>query len=88
MQQILKPLPSFIECLIIPLCEVGDLIPQTCRFARWEELDEEGPSKRIPHGDTSQRQRMQPSSCLIPSEKENNSGRMASVETSLSFAHL
>jgi len=26
-QQIFKPLPSFIECLIIPLSEVDDLIP-------------------------------------------------------------
>jgi len=66
MQQILKLLPSLIEHLIIPLCEVGDMIPQTCYFTQWEELGEESSIKLIPRGDTSQRQKMQPSSSLIP----------------------
>jgi len=33
LQQVFEPLPSLIECLIILLGKVGDLVPQTCRFA-------------------------------------------------------
>jgi len=48
------------------LSKVGDLISQTCNFTPWEELGEQRSSKLISRGDTSQWQRMQPSSFLIP----------------------
>jgi len=43
--------PSLIECLITPLGKVGDLIPQTYRFAWWEEFGKESSSKLIPCSD-------------------------------------
>jgi len=35
------------------LSEVGDLIPQTCHFARWEEFGDKSSGELIPYGDTS-----------------------------------
>jgi len=47
-QQILKPLPSFIEHLILPLGKSYDLIPLTCHLTRRKKLRKEGLGELIP----------------------------------------
>lgn len=66
-QQVFKPLLSLIECLIIPLHKVGDLVPQTFHFAWCEEFGEESSSKLIPCGNAPERQRMKPCCRHVPS---------------------
>jgi len=49
-----------------PFGKVGDLVPQTHRFAWWEEFGKESSSKLIPCGYASERRRMKPCSHFVP----------------------
>jgi len=53
-QQVFEPLQSLIECLIIPLGKVSDLVPQDFHLAWWEEFGKKGSSRLIPCGDASE----------------------------------
>ena len=52
--------PKTYKWLILSLSKGGDLIPQACRLAWWEEFGEEDLGKLIPSGNWTQRQRVEP----------------------------
>jgi len=66
LQKVFELFPSLIKCLIILLGKVGDLAPQTCRFAWWEEFGKKSSGKLIPCGNAPGRQKMHLCSRLIP----------------------
>jgi len=65
-QQVFELFLNLIECLIIPLRKVGDLAPQTFRFASWEEFSKESSSKLIPCDNAPRRQKRKLCSRHVP----------------------